>query len=56
MTAVWLALGWIVASLIFGFGYAVGSLMAAQVCGRIGPDLRIQGCEEAEDATRGGQR
>lgn len=41
MTAFWIALGWVVASLIFAFGYLVGSLMA------------VHRIEEAEEVKRG---
>lgn len=40
--AFWLALGWLVASVIFAFGYAVGSLMA------------VHRIEEAEDGMKRG--
>lgn len=44
MIAVWLALGWVVASVIFAFGYMVGALMAVH---------RIEEPEEAAKWGRG---
>ena len=44
MIAFWIALGWFVASIIFTFGYAVGSLMA------------VHRIEEAEDVVKYGRR
>ena len=42
MIAFWIALGWFVASMIFAFGYLVGSLMAVH---------RIEEAEEARKWT-----
>lgn len=40
MIALWIALGWLVASVIFAFGYMVGALMA------------VHRIEEAEEAVK----